>query len=367
MQTQIRFYLGMLVMLLGLSFTVSATEAPKKIRIAGGVHVQPDGSLALGGTLAVIELQGWLAAELAKKGITLEYFATAHAATGPMINEGFANGSLDFASYGDLPSLVVNAGGVSTKLLVPNGRGGDAFLVVPVDSEAKSIHDLKGKRIAVHRGRPWELQFIKLLESEGLTYQDFRILNINPVAGAAAVASGQVEAFFITSQAYLLEDKKAGKIIWSSKGGPADWKMRTELWGHSSFVAKYPELTQLIVTAWVKAAHWQAQEENKATLLAMTTKDGNPESVVLRGWQDDSLSWRERWSPLFNPYVYSHYQHAIKVSLERKMIRKALTTEALFAPEFLNNALQQLQLQDFWLQQPAEKTAAQPALNSSAE
>jgi sulfonate transport system substrate-binding protein len=355
MKQLIWLYLTLLLIALSLNVTASGHELPKKIRIAGGVHVQPDGRLALGGTLAVIELQGWLAEQLAKKGISLEYFATAHAATGPMINEAFANGSLDFASYGDLPSLVANAGGVSTKLLVPNGRGGDAFLVVPQQSDAKTIHDLKGKRIAVHRGRPWELQFIKLLESEGLTYQDFRILNINPVAGAAAVAAGQVDGFFITSSAYLLEDKQAGKIIWSSKGAPADWKMRTELWGHSGFIQQYPELAQLIVTAWVKAAHWQAQEKNKTTLLTLSSKDGNPESVILRSWQDDSLSWRERWSPLFNAYVYSHYQHAIEVSLQRKMIRKPLKVEGLFAPHFLQQALVQLQLEDFWLAQPPEQ------------
>lgn len=344
------------LLLAGYSSLLHATDYPAKIRIAGGVHVQPDGQLDVGSTLAVIEHQGWLKQQLAQRGITLEYFATAHAATGPMINEGFANGSLDFASYGDLPALVVNAGGVSTRLLVPNGSGGDAFLVVPVDSTAKNIHDLKGKRIAVHRGRPWELQFIKLLESEGLEYKDFRILNINPVAGAAAVAAGNIDAFFITSQAYLLEDRQAAKIIWSTKGAPADWKMRTELWGHHDFMQRYPELTQLLVTAWVKAAHWQSQEENKPQLLAYHTRDGQPESVILRSWDDPALSWRERWSPRFNHYVYSHYQHAIKVSLERRMIRRSLQLSDIFAPEYLEHALAELALTSYWQDLSAPNT-----------
>ncbi len=345
--------------LAGYSTAGAASDYPAKIRIAGGVHVQPDGKLDLGGTLAVIQHQGWLQVELQKRGIELEYFATAHAATGPMINEGLANGSLDFASYGDLPSLVVNAGGVSTRLLVPNGRGGDAFLVVPLNSGAKSIHDLKGKRIAVHRGRPWELQFIKLLQSEGLDYKDFRILNINPVAGAAAVAAGNIDAFFITSQAYLLEDRQAAKIIWSTKGAPADWKMRTELWGHSGFIARYPELTQLLVTAWVKAAHWQSQEQNKTALLAYSTRDGQRESVLLRSWDDPTLSWRERWSPRFNHYVYSHYEHAIRVALERRMIRRQLSIDDLLAPQFLQQALTELQLTGYW-QDLATAAAPEP-------
>ncbi|MEH8016572.1 ABC transporter substrate-binding protein [Rheinheimera muenzenbergensis] len=336
-----------------------AQDYPQKIRIAGGVHVQPDGKLDLGSTLAVIEHQGWLKQQLQQRGIALEYFATAHAATGPMINEGFANGSLDFASYGDLPSLVVNAGGVSTRLLVPNGRGGDAFLVVPLNSTAKTIHDLKGKRIAVHRGRPWELQFIKLLQSEGLEYKDFRILNINPVAGAAAVAAGNIDAFFITSQAYLLEDRQAAKIIWSTKGAPADWKMRTELWGHHDFIERYPELTQLLVTAWVKAAHWQSQEENKPRLLAFNTRDGQPESVFLRSWHDPTLSWRERWSPRFNHYVYSHYRHAIDISVQRRMIRRPLNISELVAPQYVERALTELALTNYWqdLSQPADNNS----------
>ena len=78
------------------------------------------------------------------------------AAVGTLVNEAFTNGSIDFAGYGDLPSVVVNASGTHTRLIVPGGVGSNTYLVVPAGSTAKSIVDLKGKRIALNRGRPWK-------------------------------------------------------------------------------------------------------------------------------------------------------------------------------------------------------------------
>ena len=57
-----------------------------------------------------------------------------------MINEAFANRSLHIAGYGDLPSAILNANGVETRLVVPHGISpGDAFLVVPAGSSARKL------------------------------------------------------------------------------------------------------------------------------------------------------------------------------------------------------------------------------------
>jgi ABC-type nitrate/sulfonate/bicarbonate transport system substrate-binding protein len=121
---------------------------------------------------------------------------------GPIINEGFASGTIDIASYGDLPSIIANAAGVRTELIVPSGRGSDTHLLVPPDSSAQSILDLKGKRIAIHRGRPWELPFSRLIDSVGLRapahreHRFQRIVNthstiVNTPASASSAMSGK--------------------------------------------------------------------------------------------------------------------------------------------------------------------------------
>ncbi|MFW1786618.1 ABC transporter substrate-binding protein, partial [Acinetobacter nosocomialis] len=85
------------------------------------------------------------------------------------------------------------------------GIGNNVYLVVPPDSPVKSIEDLKGKKIALHRGRPWEINFGQLIQSKGLTLKDFQIVNLNPQAGAAALSAKSVDAFFTLSDALTLQ------------------------------------------------------------------------------------------------------------------------------------------------------------------
>jgi sulfonate transport system substrate-binding protein len=180
----------------------------------------PSGERTFSGLTAVIVSNGWLERELRQRGVAIEWVPVSGSSVGPIINEGFASGTIDIASYGDLPSIIANAAGVRTELIVPSGRGSDTHLLVPPDSSAQSILDLKGKRIAIHRGRPWELPFSRLIDSVGLTYDDFQVLNLEPQAGAAALAARKVDALYTISP-YLLVEKGVGKIIWSNGRGPS--------------------------------------------------------------------------------------------------------------------------------------------------
>ncbi|MBB3224015.1 PhnD/SsuA/transferrin family substrate-binding protein [Pseudoduganella umbonata] len=328
----------------------AATGAPppKAIRLAGGASYAA-GKLRLSGLAYVIAEQGWLEQQLKARGIALEWFGTSHAAVGPMVNEGFANGSVDFASYGDLPSAILNAGGVETRLLVPNGLGqSDGFLVVPRNSPARTIEDLKGKSLAVHRGRPWELPLLRLMDARRLSYRDFRLFNINPQTGMSALASGKVDALFTMTDAYLLEDKGVGRIIWSTKDAPLDWKTRTELWGSKRFIDRYPDLTRLVATAYIKAGHWSSLEANRQAVMLQATAGGTPMNVVRRSYEDDKYPWKERFSPLFNEVVYTHYRHTLDFALQQKIIARKLDLATWFDPRFVPLALKDLGLDNYW-------------------
>jgi len=329
-----------------------ANKYPEALRIAG-VSFFVDNKVVFTGLSAVIAEQGWLEAELKKRGVRLEWFPAPNANVGAAINEAFANGSIDFAGYGDLPSIILNAAGVETRVIVPSGRGSDTFLVVPADSKAQSIDDLKGQRIAIHRGRPWEVPLIRLMESRDLGYKDFRILNINQVAAAAALAAHNIDAMYTLTDAYLLEDRKVGRIIWSTKQAPVDWKMRAELWAAKKFIDAHPDLTQLVATAYVKAAHWAAQAENEEAMVRISARSGTPESVVRREFADEATPWKERWSPLFGNAVSAHYQHTVDYAVDKKLIRKSVDSQRLLDPRFVPVALKQLQLENFWSAAPA--------------
>ena len=199
----------------------AAEDAPKKVSIAV-ISTFASGKVNLTGADYAVEKEGWLRQELAKKGYQLEWYPVANASVGPLTNEAFTNHVIQFAGYSDLPSIILNAAGagVRTEVVVPGAAPGDAYLVVPANSTAKSIEDLKGKRLAIHKGRPWELTLLHYLDSKGLSYNDFQIYNINLDAGTTAVATGAVDALFTLSP-YQLEERKVAKIIWSSLFQPA--------------------------------------------------------------------------------------------------------------------------------------------------
>ncbi len=324
-----------------------AADKIDTIKISG-VVTYANGKIQLSSLDYAVEKQGWLRSELAKRGIKLEWYPVSGTATGPLTNEAFANHIIQFASYGDLPSIILNSNGAgeTTQLLVPFSPE-DVYLLVPKDSTAKSIEDIKGKRIAIHKGRPWELSLLRLLDSKGLTYGDFQVYNIDPQAGAAALASNGIDAL-CTLSAYGLEDKGFAKIIWSTKEAPLDWKIGVGIWGATDFIKQQPELTQLVVTAYVKGAVWASQEANKEELIKARTYTGASESQIRRSYDDPVLTWHDRWSPLFTDEVYNHYKVDIGYAFDKKITRRAIDVNELLNTSFVNQAISDLKLQDYW-------------------
>lgn len=328
---------------------------------AGGAKVVNVASIAspyqgkqvFNGLTGVVIEQGWLKDELARRGIQLNFVPVPTAVGAPLINEGFSGKRIDFASYGDFPAVIAAAGGVPLKLVAPLGGGQNVYLVVRKDSPARTLADLKGRKIALHRGRPWELPFSKLVDASGLKLGDFTIVNINPSATPAALASGSVDATVLLSDGLLLEQKGVGKVIWSTAQAPADWKMRAELFARSDFVEANPELTQLVVDAYVRAAAWSSKDENRAAVIKNSSRGYLPEDVLAKDYAADGLAWHERFSPVFHPDVKDHYRAVADYALKRGLIRRPVDVDKLIDDRFVLVALKDQNLQAFWSTEPA--------------
>lgn len=340
------FLWALLCLLASMALTAlaHAQAAPSVVRIATTAFAEA-GKTALNGIPYRVQQEGWLEQELKKRNVKLEWFPVT-GDTGATINEAFASGRIDFANYGDLPSVILNSGGVRTHVVAPAGRGADLFLLVPPGSPAKSIQDLKGKRISIHRGRPWELGLLHLIEDSKLSPKDFKLVNMDTKPGTAALATGAVDALFMMN-GYAIEDKGVGRVIWSSKGQP-DRKMRAELWAKKDFTQRNPELSEIVVTAWLRAQHWAAQEANREAMIKDGTRNGTPESVVRRGYDDPTLAWKDRFTPLFDAAVYSHYRQVVVFAKGQQLIRKQLTAEEILEPRFVNASLKNLGLTGYW-------------------
>lgn len=310
------------------------------------------GRQVFNGLTGVVADDGWLKGELDKRGVQLNFVPVPTAVGGPLINEGFSAKRIDFASYGDFPAVIAVAGGVPLKLVAPLGGGQNVYLVARKGSPAKSLADLRGKKIALHRGRPWELPFSKLVDASGLKLDDFTIVNINPSATPAALASGSVDAAVLLSDGLLLEQKGIGKVIWSTADAPADWKMRAELFARGDFVEQHPELTQLVVNAFVRAAAWSSKDENRTKVIQNASRGFLPVDVLAKDYAADGLPWRERFSPVFHPDVRAHYRSVTDYAFKRKLIRKPVDADKLIDDRFVTKALHDLDLETYWSTAP---------------
>jgi len=337
-----------------------AAALPKEVTIAS-IGTMHEGKVTVTSQSARVQEERWLEQELARRGVTLKWYPVASSLGGPAFNEGLINRKVDFASYGVLPSLIGKSGGVDIRLIVPYGGIGNTYLAVPVGSPARSIQDLKGKRIALQRGRPAELPFYKLITAHGLRMSDFRIMNLPMTSGASALAAGNVDAYYGSSDAFTLEDKKVGRIIWSTKDAIAtrdgSWKTRVDLYARKEFIDQYPEITQLVATAYVRSAYWTAQEENRADVVRIYARPGTPPSAVERDLAGDGLAWREHFAPIFDQNLYRFFDDSAAIATEARLIRKPVKSQDLLDRRFADRALQELQIAAFW-DVPAARTAS---------
>src|SRR6188768_3980152 len=145
--------------------TAQAEEKPTVVRIAfsgAGTGGRPVGS---GTTLAIAHQLGSINKELKADNIKVEW--NFYPGAGPATNEALANKLIDFAYHGDLPLIVGRSTGLKHKILLSLGRFGNTYFVVPAESNAKTLADLKGKRISVNKGTAGQLTLNRVFERYG--------------------------------------------------------------------------------------------------------------------------------------------------------------------------------------------------------
>lgn len=331
---------------LGTGYRATADTLPSVVRIGMPASLSPDGKTLRSSAMGPILTQT-LEKAFAGTGTKIEwkYFVNA----GPGINEAFASGQIDFAYYGDFPAIIAKAGGIDIRLLAPGSRGSsDSDLVVPIDSTAKTIQDLKGKRIALNMGRPWMLAFERLLGANGLTMADFQIYNLVMPDGDAAVAAHNVDAqVTLDLDALKLESQGLAKVIWSTRTAPLDWKFTAELFGRKAFIDQYPDAAQRVVTADVTSARYNSDPAHRDDYIrAIAEIAATPYALEQKAW--DNKDTRVVLSPLFDPFVAAHYTQVIAFAAQNHLIRHKFDVADLLEPGFDEAALKTLKLENYW-------------------
>ncbi|HET7833157.1 MAG TPA: ABC transporter substrate-binding protein [Gallionella sp.] len=339
---KLSWLLGALALLQLTAPVAQAEEKPKEIRIAfsgAGAGGRP---LAGGSSLATAHLRGALEEEFKKDGIKIKWYFNVGA--GPATNEQFANKLIDFASHGDLPLIVGRSTGLRHKLILGQGRFGETTFVVPANSEAKTLADLKGKKIGVTKGTSGQLTLNRVLERNGFTERDFKLVSLDAATIKAALATGDIDGALTTP--YDLIARGVAKILFKIDRDSTLTSV-SNFWVGEEFEKKYPDLVQRVVTAIVKEAKWSSDENNRTELLKMWARQGTTTYLdYAESWKAYKL--KERVSPLLDEYYVNRIQKSIDEVKHFKLARRDVDINGWIEPKYLNVALKELKLEHYW-------------------
>lgn len=321
---------------------VSAQDAvPKVIRLAGPGNAEgkPFGS----GTLGVLEAKGYLEEEFRNDGVRIEWQFPR--GTGPAINEAFANGQLDFASYGGLPNIVGRGAGLATKVLAAYGTS-PTYLVARNGSGIKTIADLKGRRIALSLGTVLQLSLGAILDRVGLRQKDVQIFDLITADQVSAISSGDVDAVVGTSSVLSIVERGYGKIVFTTKGRIDPASNFGSFIVADDFAARYPQATQRVLKAFLRAAEFASQENNRRELYEIWAKAGQSRASVALDYDGDSL--RDRADPLLDAFYIANVKHAVRFALDNTLIKNGFDVDGWLDRPTLAGALKALGYDGHW-------------------
>jgi sulfonate transport system substrate-binding protein len=133
---------------------------------------------------------------LRPEGFTVSY---ANFQSGQLVVEALNGGSLDFGSMSEIPPIFAAAAPKLNfrQIAVVHGDVNNQVVLVPKGSPARSIADLKGKRVGYVRATTAQYFLLRMLEEAGLGWDDIQPVALGVSDGASAFAQGALDAWAI--------------------------------------------------------------------------------------------------------------------------------------------------------------------------
>ena len=190
---------------------------------------------------------------------------------GPQILEALAVGSIDVGSTGDTPPVYAQAGNKPLHYFAyETAKPLASAILVPGNSKISQLSQLKGKRIAVHRGSSSHYLLVQAVRKAGLKWTDVQPVWLSPADARAAFQKGAIDAWAIWDPYYAAaqtEDK--AKVLTSGKGLSPNY---TFYLASDNLVKTYPKALKGIIKQINLADKWvQSNKAATATLFAQST------------------------------------------------------------------------------------------------
>ena len=200
---------------------------------------------------------------------------------GPQLLEALSVGSIDFGLTGDAPPVFAQSAGKDVIYVAaepPKPRS--SAILVPANSNIKTLKDLKGKRIAFQKGSSSHNLIVRALKKAGLSWGDIDPAYLPPAEGRAAFEKGSVDAWVIWDPYYAAAELSNFKPrVLATGEGLSD--NNSFYLSSSSFTQNYPDIIKKLLIALTEADQYIASNK-KDSAIAYSNYSGLPLDVVYR-------------------------------------------------------------------------------------
>ncbi len=197
----------------------------------------------------VIKQKGWLEDALADDGISVKWVQSAGS---NKANEALRAGAVDVGSTAGSAALLAKANGSPIQTIDIYSQPEWSALVVPAESDIKSVSDLAGKQVAATKGTDPYFFLLQSLEANGVDPADVTVQNLQHADGWSALANGSVDAWSGLDPIMAAAEQKGARLLYRN----VDFNTYGFLNARESFIAEQPDVAQTVVDVYEYARAW---------------------------------------------------------------------------------------------------------------
>jgi len=234
---------------------VARADAPRELRIGYQKTAVP----------LIVKAQKLLEQRFGPLGVEVKWVEFAF---GPPLLEAVNAGAVDYGYTGDAPPIFAQAARANINYVaaIP-ARGYGQAIVVPADSPARTLADLKGKKIGVAKGSSAHNLLVSALESEHIEWGEITPVYLAPADAASAFSRGAIDAWSIWDPFFAIAELKQ-----KARPLPIDPKATIQnsyFLANRDFLAKHGDVVGQINEEYAKATNWaNAHRDEVAVLFA---------------------------------------------------------------------------------------------------
>ena len=248
----------------------AAAQTPVQIRIA-----YPSG---MNGQIPVVMERAGIAK---KHGLDAQFVFFQY---GPPMMEALASGHIDAVVTSLMPVTTFLSRQPNAAVVVASLGRSSYSLMVPKNSTAKSVADLKDKRIAVSFNSDSHLDLLRLLKARKLdARKEVRLLNVQPNELVLALQDGFTDAIVIRQPQVLKMQQLGARVVHT-------WPFEFVSIMRAEYLTRNPDALRRYREALREAVHYTATNKEQASVWFGERLRIEPE--VVRKVSEDDPNWR---------------------------------------------------------------------------